>query len=261
MPLVKAQCTSCGAALEVDSSKDAAICPFCNTPYIVEKAINQYVTNFNGVINVVANDSKEREFENAFTQLRFGDFKKAEEMYYQLSEKYASDPRAWDGLLNAITKNGTIRALNYYNNHLVINKYYKNLETLDAEMAQKWFEKIEEWKSYYKSDAIEYLENEGVFNDLKNINTKVENNRFIAGATSITGILSVMAGIIGFIINWINFLSISPEQFEHNIFYFAAIFGLGLVLLTVSKYFVNRMKSYKREQDQIKGQLEKYEIE
>ena len=45
MPLVKAQCTNCGAALEVDDSKEAAICPYCNTPYIVEKAINNYTTN------------------------------------------------------------------------------------------------------------------------------------------------------------------------------------------------------------------------
>ena len=45
MPLVKAQCTNCGGTLEVDNSKEAAICPFCNTPYIVEKAINNYTTN------------------------------------------------------------------------------------------------------------------------------------------------------------------------------------------------------------------------
>lgn len=51
MPLVKAQCTNCGAALEVDSSKDAAICPYCNTPYIVEKAINNYTTNITNHIH------------------------------------------------------------------------------------------------------------------------------------------------------------------------------------------------------------------
>ena len=45
MPLVKAQCTNCGGTLEVDNSKEAAVCPFCNTPYIVEKAINNYTTN------------------------------------------------------------------------------------------------------------------------------------------------------------------------------------------------------------------------
>lgn len=46
MPLVSAKCTSCGASLEVDNTKDAAICPYCNTAYIVEKAINNYnITN------------------------------------------------------------------------------------------------------------------------------------------------------------------------------------------------------------------------
>ena len=45
MPLVKAQCTNCGATLEVDNTKDAAMCPYCKTPYIVEKAINNYTTN------------------------------------------------------------------------------------------------------------------------------------------------------------------------------------------------------------------------
>ena len=44
MPLVKAQCTNCDGILEVDPSKDAAICPHCGTPYIVEKAINHYNT-------------------------------------------------------------------------------------------------------------------------------------------------------------------------------------------------------------------------
>ncbi len=51
MPFVKAQCTSCGAALDVDPSKDAAVCPYCNTPYVVEKAINKYNVNITNNIN------------------------------------------------------------------------------------------------------------------------------------------------------------------------------------------------------------------
>lgn len=45
MPLVKAKCTSCGANLNVDNTKDAAICEFCGTPYIVEKAITHFISN------------------------------------------------------------------------------------------------------------------------------------------------------------------------------------------------------------------------
>jgi len=64
MPLVEAKCTNCGAALQVDDSLDAAICPYCNTAYIVEKAINNYnitnnVTNniSAGVVNVIGGNS------------------------------------------------------------------------------------------------------------------------------------------------------------------------------------------------------------
>lgn len=43
--LVKATCPNCGAPLKVDPSKDAAICEFCNTPFIVDKAINLTMIN------------------------------------------------------------------------------------------------------------------------------------------------------------------------------------------------------------------------
>lgn len=45
MPLVNAKCTNCGANLNVDNTKDAAICEFCGTPYIVEKAITNFIYN------------------------------------------------------------------------------------------------------------------------------------------------------------------------------------------------------------------------
>lgn len=40
--LVPAVCTQCGASLEVDPSQEAAVCRYCNTPFIVEKAIRNY---------------------------------------------------------------------------------------------------------------------------------------------------------------------------------------------------------------------------
>ena len=40
--LVPAVCTQCGASLEVDPSQEAAVCRYCNTPFIVEKAIQNY---------------------------------------------------------------------------------------------------------------------------------------------------------------------------------------------------------------------------
>jgi tetratricopeptide (TPR) repeat protein len=57
MPIVQAKCENCGGILAVDSSLEAAVCPFCSTPYVVEKAINNYNiinnNNFDGAtINV-----------------------------------------------------------------------------------------------------------------------------------------------------------------------------------------------------------------
>ncbi len=60
MALVQAKCTNCGANLEVDSSNEAAVCQFCGTPFIVEKAINNYNTTNNikaDVVNVYGGNS------------------------------------------------------------------------------------------------------------------------------------------------------------------------------------------------------------
>lgn len=41
MALVQAKCTNCGANIEVDQTKEAGICPYCNTAYItLDSAIN-----------------------------------------------------------------------------------------------------------------------------------------------------------------------------------------------------------------------------
>lgn len=62
MPFVSAKCTNCGANLEVDNTKDAAVCPYCNTPYVIEKAVNYFNTTNHistGVVNVYGGNSAE----------------------------------------------------------------------------------------------------------------------------------------------------------------------------------------------------------
>lgn len=43
--LVSAKCTNCGANIEVDKEKEAGICSYCGSAFIVEKAINNFITN------------------------------------------------------------------------------------------------------------------------------------------------------------------------------------------------------------------------
>ena len=57
MTITAAKCTQCNANIQVDSSKDAAICEHCNTPFIVEKAINLYNMTVRAQTAVVINTS------------------------------------------------------------------------------------------------------------------------------------------------------------------------------------------------------------
>ena len=101
MALIKAQCTNCGAALEVEQDKDAAICPYCNTPYVVEKAINLYQTHViaNGAtINISDRLDADTMFEN---WLVTHDYALARDFKYY----YATDERnAYIDMYNKVKK-------------------------------------------------------------------------------------------------------------------------------------------------------------
>lgn len=119
--LTKAQCTNCGANLEVDSSKEAAVCPFCGTAYIVEKAINNYnVKNINAQSVYIMSDNEaeiDRQFKNAETLLSAGYYDKAYSEYQELSNSYFYDVRCHEGMIRALTQN------------------FSNADTLTAEQA------------------------------------------------------------------------------------------------------------------------------
>lgn len=94
MPIVPAKCTQCGSNLEIDSSKDAGICPYCGTAFITEKAINNYnsyVTNnnnFNGAtINYYGNKMMlDKHLANARRAKAKGDWEEVEK-YYNYAEE------------------------------------------------------------------------------------------------------------------------------------------------------------------------------
>lgn len=113
MPFTPAKCTNCGADLEVDASKEAAICPYCQTAYIVEKAIN----NYNQTNTVYANKvdisakgdaEKERLLKNAETYKKLGNISEAKRILESVTKDYPDDYRGWYGL-------ATIEVNEYYN--------------------------------------------------------------------------------------------------------------------------------------------------
>lgn len=81
--MVPAVCTQCGAALEVDPSQEAAVCGYCGTPFLVQKAINQYSITHASIehadVHVVKKGTVESVLDFADRQIRRSDEKKQEE--------------------------------------------------------------------------------------------------------------------------------------------------------------------------------------
>ena len=105
MPLTKAQCTNCGANLEVDSAKEAAICPYCGAAYIVEKAINNYhiQTIQAENITILSPEDTEQRFKNAESLISLKRNREAKIEYSSLTKTHSYDSRGYVGLIRACT--------------------------------------------------------------------------------------------------------------------------------------------------------------
>lgn len=77
MASIKARCTNCGEEIMTDNSRDAAICPFCMEPYVVEKAIRKYGYSEEELRRVLPVEEEERSAQalNGRTQSREGDLR------------------------------------------------------------------------------------------------------------------------------------------------------------------------------------------
>lgn len=119
MPLVNAKCENCGAILVINKENSVAICKYCGSAFVVEKAIENYnfTTNYNLTYNITNNISaknvyvsgkgdadKERLMKNAETDLRLGEYERATELYRQIIMDYPDDYRGWLGLSCALSK-------------------------------------------------------------------------------------------------------------------------------------------------------------
>ena len=115
MPLVPAICTQCGARLEVDPNCEAAICKYCNTPFITEKAINNYnttyVTNIGhlhaDVVHINYDSSRDSRVKSGETFLKFNDYTSAEEVFSKLTKECPYDYRGWWGLVRVYSRKFT----------------------------------------------------------------------------------------------------------------------------------------------------------
>lgn len=104
MPFVNAKCTNCGGALQVDSSKKAAVCPFCNQAYVVEDAINNYITHIHAnVVNITDDRSANARIKAAEAFLKLKEWDKANQAFKEVCELTPQNYQGWWGRIQAMT--------------------------------------------------------------------------------------------------------------------------------------------------------------
>lgn len=112
MPLVPAECTQCGATLEVDASCKSATCPFCKMVFVTEKAINNYNTNYTtnigslhaDVVNISDDNSRDNKVKSGDAFIKMGDYKSAYKIFNDMANEHPYDYRSWWGIIRTHTK-------------------------------------------------------------------------------------------------------------------------------------------------------------
>lgn len=121
---VPAKCTNCGGQLDVDPTMQAAVCPYCNTAFVVEQAINNFNVTMNGGINIgsavvnVNGVSVDNLLERAKQFEAEGKLESAKQYYNKVLDCDIS---------NAIAKQGVARTEDLMNNYVFFQAEHKNL--------------------------------------------------------------------------------------------------------------------------------------
>ena len=136
MALVAAKCTNCGAALQIEHSKEAGICPHCGMAFITEKAITNYnITNVNYntqnvVKNIYGHEKTEAEdhIRNGDVFILLGQYKEAQEQYWPAIKSNPANWQGWFGLAKSETQNFTNFLLDHEKGIPITNQHLDFLQ-------------------------------------------------------------------------------------------------------------------------------------
>ena len=111
MPIVQAKCTNCGGTLQVDNTQRAAICPYCNQAYVVEDAINSFVTNIDNLhvenLHVMDDRTARARMEAGEAFLKIHHYKEAQEAFSEVCRLTPQNYQGWWGRIRARTREFT----------------------------------------------------------------------------------------------------------------------------------------------------------
>lgn len=113
MPLTPAICPQCGGNIEVDNAQDAAICKFCGTPFVVEKAINNYNAdiinnNFSGTVINMGSANTDNLLIMAENAIAAGNGQEAIEYINRTLENNPELSKAWFLKMKAVESSSTL---------------------------------------------------------------------------------------------------------------------------------------------------------
>lgn len=163
MPMVPAKCTQCGQNLQIDDTKDAAVCPYCGTAFVTEKAINQYKFEIGSV--VVEGVSVETKLNNAEIFFKMhGNDNRARELFKEVTDLAPADWRGWWGLVRISTKEFTRMRMG--SEHMSLIEHHANCAfncakasdpQLLIKLEEQWTEYVQRVNSEWRNEVVESL--------------------------------------------------------------------------------------------------------
>lgn len=151
MSLTPAICTQCGAKIEVDNSKDAAICEYCGTPFIVEKAINNYNTNYTTTViadsvMIVGQESADMIANTIQKFIDAEEYTTANEYLKRMEESFSTDYRVYIYKILIETKNFSEANIRYiYNNLSHYQDLYNKTKVLNDAIDEDFCKSFEKY--------------------------------------------------------------------------------------------------------------------
>lgn len=144
MSFVQAKCPECGGTLAVDDNQKAAVCQFCGEAFIVQEAVNNYITNnitnnnidnsvshnygAGAVVNIYGNqNSVETLLKRVSDFLENEEWQNAKDYCEKVLDIEPENPKAYLGKLMADLKARDRESIKYCSTSFTYNNNYRKL--------------------------------------------------------------------------------------------------------------------------------------
>lgn len=234
MNLVPAVCTQCGAVIQVDSTKDAAICEFCGTPFVVDKAIHQYTTentnNFYGEVTINNGNSMEELQAKMKAYITLSDEAKQAEIANIMINEHPDNVISWFEMARVCTKDFS---LEYESEEF--EKCYNALKKLNADAKY-----LNPCKAYSIQVQIYRYERDIADEDLLEEPTF----KFVSIPFVLVGVLLVMVGFLTAIVSCKNLVDASVFIVVGFIFFVGSLVKSRIALNQAKEDYKTQLEFY-----------------